>query len=198
MSAKQKRSLGPAPLLYPQPALLIATYDSEGKPNAMAAAWAGICVSDPASVMVAIQPPRYSHDALLARKAFTVCVPSEKMVAELDYAGIVSGKKYDKFAACGFTAVKAEKVDAPYIAECPVILECSLTSHQEIGTHTVIIAEILDVKADEDCLDPTGKLPDIEKVLPIIFDRGLRNYYGVGKLLAKVGNVGKPLIKKEA
>ena len=136
MTAKQKRSLGPAPLLYPEPALLIATYDSNGKPNAMTAAWAGICVSDPVSLMVAVQPPRHTHDALIARKAFTVCVPSEKLVAETDFAGMASGKKYDKFATCGFTAVKAEHVDAPCIAECPVILECLLTHHQRIGTHT--------------------------------------------------------------
>ena len=197
MSMKPKRSLGPAPLLYPEPALLVATYDSEGKPNAMTAAWAGICASNPVSLMVAIQPPRHTHDALLARKAFTICVPSEKQVAETDFAGMVSGCKIDKFAACGLTAVKAEKVDAPYIAECPVILECSLTHHQKIGTHTIIIAEILDVKADEDCLDPTSQFPNIEKVLPIIFDCGSRSYYGIGKKLANAWDVGKPLLKKE-
>ena len=193
----QKRSLGPAPLLYPEPTLLVATYDAEGKPNCMTAAWAGICASEPVSLMVAIQPPRHTHDALLSRKAFTICVPSEKLVAETDYAGIVSGKKYDKFAVCGFTAVKAEHVNAPYIAECPVILECSLTNHQRLGTHTVMIAEIRDVKADEDCLDASGRYPDIEKVLPIIFDCGSKNYYGIGKQIGKGWNIGKSLIKKE-
>jgi flavin reductase (DIM6/NTAB) family NADH-FMN oxidoreductase RutF len=72
---------------------LIATYNSNGKPNAMTAAGAGICVSDPVSLMVAVQPPRHTHDALIARKAFTVCVPSEKLVAETDFAGMASGKK---------------------------------------------------------------------------------------------------------
>ena len=196
MIIKPKRSLGVAPLLYPEPALLIATYDANGKPNAMTAAWAGICVSDPVSLMVAIQPLRHTHDALLARKAFTVCVPSEKLVAETDFMGMVSGKNRDKFAACGFTAIKAEYVDAPYIAECPVILECSLTHHQRIGSHTVIIAEIRDVKADEDCLDASGGFPDIEKVLPIIFDCGSKNYYGIGKKLGKGWSIGKSLIDK--
>lgn len=192
----QKRSLGPAPLLYPQPALFVVTYDSQGKPNCMTAAWAGICASDPVSLMVAIQPPRHTHDALLERKAFTIGIPSEKMVAETDYAGIASGKKYDKFDTCGFTAVKAEHVDAPYIAQCPVILECTLTNHQRIGTHTIMIAEIRDVKADEECLDTSGKYPDIEKVLPIIFDSGSKNYYGIGKQLGKGWNIGKSLVKK--
>jgi len=197
MTVKPKRSLGPAPLLYPEPALLIATYDSTGKPNAMTAAWAGICASDPVSLMVAVQPPRHTHDPLLARKAFTVCVPSEKQVTQTDFAGMVSGKRYDKFTACGFTAVKAEHVDAPYIAECPVILECSLTSHQCVGTHTVIIAEIRDVKADEDCLDASGNFPDIEKVLPIIFDCGSKSYYGIGKKLGQGWSIGKSLMNKK-
>ncbi len=197
MTAKKKRSLGPATLLYPEPAILVATYDAEGKPNAMTAAWAGICASDPASLMVAIQPPRHTHDPLLQRKAFTVCVPSEAMVAETDFVGFVSGKKYDKFAVCGFTAVKAEHVDAPYIAECPVVLECSLTNHLELGTHTIMIAEIRDVKADEDCLDASGSFPDIEKLLPIIFDSGSRSYYGIGKKIGKGWNIGKSLLKKE-
>ena len=197
MADKQKRSLGAAPLLYPEPALLIATYDAKGKPNAMTAAWAGICVSDPVSLMVAVQPPRHTHDALLARKAFTVCVPSEKLVAETDFMGMVSGRKHDKFAICGFTAVKAEYVDAPYIAECPVILECSLTHHQRIGSHTVVIAEIRDVKADEDCLDASGGYPAIEKVLPIIFDCGSKNYYGIGKKIGKGWSVGKSLMNKD-
>lgn len=198
MSTKQKRSLGPASLLYPEPALLIAAYDSEGKANFMTAAWAGICVSQPASLMVAIQPPRHTHDAVLSRGGFTVNVPSEKLVAEMDYAGIVSGKKHDKFAACRFSAIRAGKVDAPYIDECPVVLECALTNHQRIGTHTVMIAEILDVKADEDCLDPSGKFPDIEKVLPIIFDSGSRSYYGIGKKLGQGWNIGKSLIGKDS
>jgi flavin reductase (DIM6/NTAB) family NADH-FMN oxidoreductase RutF len=147
--------------------------------------------------MVAIQPPRHTHDAILTRKAFTVNVPSEKQVVKMDFAGMASGKKYDKFAACTFTAVKAERVDAPYIGECPVILECTLTSHQRIGTHTIMIAEILDVKADEDCLDPSGKFPDIEKVLPIIFDSGSRSYYGIGRKLGQGWSIGKSLIGKE-
>jgi len=195
MTVKTKRSLGALPLLYPEPALLVTTYDTNGRPNFMTAAWGGICASNPVSLMVAVQPPRWTHDALLAKKAFTIGIPSEKMVAETDFAGMASGRSFDKFAACGFTAVKAEKVDAPYIAECPVILECSLTQNFTLGSHTVMIGEIRDVKVDEDCLDATGQIPDIEKVLPILFDFGSRSYYGIGKKLAKAWNVGKPLMK---
>lgn len=192
---KAKRSLGPLPLLYPEPALLVATYDAEGKPNVMTAAWGGICNSTPVSLCVSVQPPRWTHDALLERKAFTVGIPSEAMMAAADFVGITSGRRYDKFSMAGLTPVKAEKVDAPYVAECPVVLECSLRQSVQLGSHTMMIGEILDVKADMDCLDSTGSHPDMAKVAPLIYDAGARAYYGVGKRLGDAFSAGKSLLK---
>ena len=188
-----KRSLGPNPLLYPLPVFLVATYDAEDKPNVMAAAWGGICSSDPLSLTVSVRPERWTHDALLARKAFTVCIATEKMVVAADYVGIASGRRYDKFPIAGFTPVKAEKVDAPYIAECPVIVECELSQSIRLGAHTMMIGAILDVKADEDCLDPSGKFPDLFKVSPLIFDSGSRSYFNVGQHVAPAFSAGKVL-----
>ena len=144
-NAKTKQSLGSLPLLYPLPVFLVATYDAAGKPNVMNAAWGGICSSDPLSLAVSVRPERWTHDAILARKAFTVCIPSENIAVAADYAGIASGREHDKFPAAGFTPVKAEKVDAPYIAECPVVLECSLSQTVSLGVHTIMVGAILDV-----------------------------------------------------
>jgi len=193
---KSKRSLGAHPLLYPLPVYLVATYDADEKPNVMAAAWGGICSSDPLSLTVSVRPERWTHDALLARKAFTVCIASEEMAVAADYVGIASGRRYDKFPVAGFTPVRAEKVDAPYIAECPVILECSLTQTVNLGVHTMMIGAILDVKADEDCLDDSGTFPEISKVSPLIFDSGSRRYYGVGKHVGPAFSIGKALLKQ--
>lgn len=195
MSATQiKRSLGALPLLYPQPVFLVATYDANGKPNVMTAAWGGICSSDPLSLTVSVRPERWTHDALIARKAFTVCIASASMAPSADYVGIASGRRYDKFSVAGFTPVKAEHVDAPYIAECPVILECSLTQTVPLGVHTMMIGAILDVKADEDCLDSSGACPDIYKVSPLIYDSGSRCYYSVGQRVAPAFSIGKALL----
>jgi flavin reductase (DIM6/NTAB) family NADH-FMN oxidoreductase RutF len=196
-STQNKRSLGVLPLLYPLPVFLVATYDADGKPNVMTAAWGGICSSDPLSLTVSVRPERWTHDALLARKAFTVCIAPESMAVAADYVGIASGRRYDKFPVAGFTPVRAEKVDAPYIAECPVILECSLSQTFRIGTHTMMIGAILDVKADEDCLDVSGKFPEISKVSPLIYDSGSNCYYSIGRLVGPAFKLGKPLLKKE-
>jgi len=194
---KTKRSLGTLPLLYPLPVFLVATYGADGKPNVMAAAWGGICSSDPLSLTVSVRPERWTYDALLVRKAFTVCIASENMAIAADYAGIASGRRYDKFPVAGFTPVRAEKVDAPYIAECPVILECSLSQTVRLGVHTMMIGAILDVKADEACLDASGTFPEISKVSPLVYDSGSRCYYSIGRLVGPAFSIGKALLKKE-
>ena len=192
---QSKRSLGANPFLYPEPTFLIGSYDAEGKANAMVAAWGGICSSDPLSLCVSVRPARWTHAAILERKAFTVCIAGESLLETADFLGMVSGRNCDKFAEAGLTAVMAEHVDAPYIAECPVVLECSLSQTLDLGAHTMMIGTILDVKADEACLDVSGAFPDILKIAPLIYDASSRSYYGIGRRLGSAFSVGKTLLK---
>lgn len=193
---KTKRSLGRLPLLYPEPVLLVSTYDDNDRPNVMVAAWGGICGSDPLCLTVSVRPERWTHDPLLKRKAFTVSIPSQDMLVAADFVGIASGRRHDKFPLAGFTAVRAEHVDAPYVAECPVVLECALLQHVRLNVHTMMIGAIMDVKADEDCLAENGS-PDIHKVAPLIFDSGSRAYYSVGPKAGDAFSAGKALLKKD-
>ena len=187
-----KKSLGARTLAYPTPVWLVATYDKMGKPNIMTAAWAAICCSKPPCLAVSLRKATYSYGNIAARQAFTINVPSERHVKEADYVGIASGKDQDKFAKAGFTPVKSELVDAPYVAECPLILECRLIHTLEIGLHTQFVGEILDVKADPEVLGDQG-LPDIDKVRPIIFGPEIRTYHGLGRYLGQAFAVGKDL-----
>jgi|UniRef100_A0A7C5EWU3 flavin reductase (DIM6/NTAB) family NADH-FMN oxidoreductase RutF len=187
-----KKSLGARTLAFPTPVWLVATYDADGNPNVMTAAWAAIVCSKPPSVGVSLRKATYSYGNLVARKAFTVNIPSEKHVREADYCGIASGREVNKFAKCGFTAVKSDLVDAPYIQECPLVLECQLIHTVEIGLHTQFIGEILDVKADPEVLGEK-RLPEIEKIKPIIFGPEIRTYHGIGAYLGQAFAIGKDL-----
>ena len=109
-----------------------------------------------------------------------------------DYFGLVSGRDTDKFAATGLTPVRSDLVDAPYVQEFPLVLECKVLHMFELGLHTQFVGEIRDVKADEEVLDGAG-MPDILKVLPVIFSPGNREYYGVGALLGHAFAVGKEI-----
>jgi flavin reductase (DIM6/NTAB) family NADH-FMN oxidoreductase RutF len=126
----------------------------------------------------------------MLRQAFTISVPSEAYVQVADYLGMVSGKEVDKFAAAKLTPVRSELVDAPYVQEFPLILECKVLHTVEIGLHTQFIGEILDVKADAAVLGEKG-LPDIEKVKPIVFGPEVRTYHGLGKYLGEAFSLGR-------
>lgn len=187
-----KKSLGARTLLFPTPVLMVGTYDQEGKPNLMNAAWGGICCSQPPCVAVSLRKATYSWAGIVERKAFTVGIACEDRMAEADYVGIVSGRDVDKFAITGLTPVRSELVDAPYAAEFPVVLECRLLHTIEIGLHTQFIGEIIDVKAETSVLGDDGH-PDIEKIRPLIFDTSHRGYHGVGPLLGNAFSIGKGL-----
>jgi len=189
-----KKSVGAKTLATPTPVWLVGTYDEAGAANIMTAAWGGICCSQPPCVTVSLRRATHSYAAIEARKAFTVSIPSQAQVAQADYAGIVSGRDADKFAACGWTAVKSELVDAPYVDETPLVLECRLLHTLEIGLHTQFVGEIVDVKADEAVLGAKG-YPDITKVRPMIWDTAHMGYYGLGEYLGKAWEIGKTIGK---
>src|ERR1022692_4120119 len=113
----------------------------------------GICCSQPPCVAVSLRKATYTHGNIVERRAFTISIPSEAHVSQADYLGLVSGRSVDKFAAAKLTPVKSDLVDAPYVKEFPLVLECRLVQAIELGLHTQFVGEILDVKAEESVLD---------------------------------------------
>jgi flavin reductase (DIM6/NTAB) family NADH-FMN oxidoreductase RutF len=174
---------------------VVGTYNHEGKPNVMTAAWGGICCSKPPCVYVSLRKATYTYSNLIERKAFTVSFPSEDYVKETDYFGIVSGRDTNKFSTTNLTPVKSDLVDAPYVKEFPMILECKVVKIVEIGLHTEFIGEIIDVKAREDMLGK-DKMPDIEKMKPIIWSMTNMSYLNVGEGIGKSFSIGKQVTKK--
>jgi flavin reductase (DIM6/NTAB) family NADH-FMN oxidoreductase RutF len=187
-----KRSLGAKTLIFPTPTWIVGSYDKQHKPNAMTVAWGGICSSDPPSLAISVRKATYSYANLIERRAFTVSVPSQDQVKQADYFGLVSGRDSDKFAASGLTPVASELVDAPFVKEFPLVLECKLLHVINLGLHQQFVGQILDVKADEEVLDEAG-MPDLAKVLPIIFSPAHRLYYGVGQSLGHAFALGKEI-----
>jgi flavin reductase (DIM6/NTAB) family NADH-FMN oxidoreductase RutF len=175
---------------YPLPVFLVGTYDQEGQPDVMVAAWGGICSSDPPSIAVSIRPSRQTYRNLMAKKEFTVSIPSDAITAMADFTGIASGADIDKFARTGLTPERAEKVDAPGVKECPVVLECRVTAVHDLGAHTQFVGEILDVKIDPSVISPDGK-PDLAKIRPLGFDVVRSEYFVPGKLVGKAFSDGK-------
>ena len=188
-------SLGANTFAPVTPVWVVGTYDSKGKPNAMTAAWGGICCSKPPCVYVSLRKATYTYHNIMERKAFTISFPSEKYVKEADYFGIASGKDTEKFSTTKLTPEKSDLVDAPYVKEFPMILECKVVKVVEIGLHTEFIGEILDVKADKSVLNEDN-LPDIEKVKPLVWSLTNMSYRKVGEHLGESFSIGKQFNKK--
>jgi flavin reductase (DIM6/NTAB) family NADH-FMN oxidoreductase RutF len=187
-----KQSIGPRTIAFPTPTWVVGTYDREGKPNIMTAAWGGVCCSKPPCVYVSLRKATYTHGNIVSRRAYTINIPSENYVKEADYFGIASGKTAEKFAVSGFTPVKSSVVDAPYIKEFPLVLECNVLKIVQLGLHTQFVGEIKDVKSDPSVLTEDGS-PDITKVKPIIFEPSNRRYYGLGSYLGQAFSIGKAI-----
>ncbi len=192
--ANMKKSIGAKTFVFPTPVFVVGSYDKADKPDAMVVAWGGICCSKPPCVAISIREATYTYGNIMARKAFTISIPSEKYIQEADYFGMVSGRTEDKFAATKLTPVKSDLVDAPYVKEFPFVVECSVIQTVKIGSHTMFVGEIKDVKADEAVLGKDDA-PDIEKIKPMIFDPVDRAYYGIGSYLGDAFAEGKKLQK---
>lgn len=184
-----RKDLGAEALMYPMPVYMIASYDKDGIPNVMNAAWGGICGEN--RVSICVDRTHKTTANILERRAFTVSPATEATMVACDYAGIVSGKDIpEKFAKAGFHAEKSAKVDAPLIKELPFALECRLVSYD--NETEVMIGEIVNVAADESILDAKGKV-DIAKLRPITYDPSLHGYYAIGKRVGSAFRDGRAL-----
>ena len=185
-----RKNFGAKPITYPQPVFIIASYDENSKPDAMNAAWGGICGDKEISMCLSAGHKTVKN--ILERKAFTVSMADADHVAECDYVGLASANKEpNKPEKAGFHTVKSEFVDAPVIVELPMAVECRLVSYDPESM--IMIGEIVNVNADESVLTD-GKV-DPEKLRPITFDPVNNAYRVIGE---KVGNAfadGKKFIK---
>lgn len=182
-----RKQFGAKPWTYPQPVLMIATYDDNGKPDVMNAAWGGI--SCDTEIGLCLSEGHLTTQNILKRKDFTVSMATVDTLVACDYVGIVSGNDDpEKFEKSGFHAVKAECVNAPIIEELPMTLECHMTSYDPETCH--LFADIINVSADESVLTD-GKI-DPAKLRPITFDPVHHTYVELG---ATVGNAFRDGLK---
>lgn len=182
-----KQQLGPTVFSFPMPVVLVGTVIN-GKVNFMTASWCGIVCLKPATISVAINTTRYTLEGIRHHKNFSINVPTVSQVQQVDYCGIYSGKKVDK--SVGFAVFYGDLVTAPLIKECPINLECSVINTVNIGTHDLIIGNIVQSYAD-DSIVAGGEIHP-EKANSLIYIPGSGGeYHTLGEYVAKAFDVGK-------
>ncbi len=190
-----KKKLGPSPIIFPMPALLVGTYSDDGTPNAMTAAWAAACCHRPPCVGVAVRHNRMTFANLQKQKSFTLNIPRSSQAAQVDYLGMVSGSdEPNKLEVVKFEAEKGEVINAPLITNCPINLECKLVDRLALGSHSWFAGEIVQVHVDEALVQDNGKI-NVKALDPLIYTTSTTEYHSLGKVIATAYNVGKQLMK---
>lgn len=176
-------------IMAPMPVLIIGTYDENGVPNAMNAAWGTQC--DMSSITIFLSKHK-TTDNLQIKKAFTVAFATKNTLKESDYFGVESGRNINKIEKVGFHAVKSEHVDAPVITEYPVTLECEMIDLADDGGEYRLIGRVVNVIADESVLTENGKV-DLGKLQAISYDSALHAYRVIGEVVGAAFHDGLSL-----
>ena len=182
-----RKNFGAKPYLFPQPVMIIGTYDENGRANAMNAAWGGIVGQD--EIIIDLGSHK-TTDNILLNKAFTVSVADVEHMTACDYVGVVSANKEErKMEKAGFHVTKSEFVDAPLIEELPVALDCRFLGFNEDGN---VIGQIVNISAEERVLGEDGSI-DLAKFRPISFDPVHNGYHVLGERVGSAFRDGSVL-----
>jgi flavin reductase (DIM6/NTAB) family NADH-FMN oxidoreductase RutF len=154
------------------------------KSNILTVAWTGIINTNPAMCYISVRPERYSYNLIKEKGEFVINLTNEALAYATDWCGVRSGEKYDKFKEMKLTKEKAKFVQCPIIKESPVAVECKVKEIKELGSHHMIIAEVLSIDADKKYIDESGAF-DISKCDLIAYSNG--KYYTLGKKIGKFG-----------
>lgn len=182
-------------MVYPLPAVLISCQRENEKPNIFTVAWTGTICTNPAMVYISVRPERHSYAIIEETKEFVINLTTESMTKAVDFCGVRSGKTVDKFKETGLTAIPAQTVSAPLVAQSPVNIECRLEKIIPLGSHHMFIAKVLGVNVDKKYINENGKF-ELAKSKLVAYSHG--EYYALGHMIGNFGysvrkNQGKKL-----
>ncbi len=180
---KKRRSLSPGALTAPLPPAMVTVGTLE-EANVLTVAWTGILATVPPKTYISVRPSRHSYKILKEQGEFVINLASADMARTVDFVGIYTGAKMDKFEKCALTKRKSEKVAPPTIDECPIALECRVTDVLPMGSHDVFIADIVSVSCKEELISEEGKI-HFENADLLAYAHG--EYYTLGERVGRFG-----------
>ena len=188
----QKLSWNPAALMAPIPPVLVSCGTME-QPNVFTVGWTGIINTRPPRTYISVRPERFSYELICKSGEFVLNLPSADLVRAVDYCGVRSGRKQNKFQEMGLTPEPAQLVSAPMVAQCPISIECRVLERQPQGSHDLFLAEIVRVHVGEQFVNPKTGALDIAACNLLAYAHG--GYFTLGK---QVGSFGFSVQKKKS
>ncbi len=191
-----KQDWKPGTMIYPLPAVLISCGSSPDEHNIFTVSWVGTICSDPPMCYISVRPSRHSHEIIKRTGEYVINLTTEALARATDWCGVRSGRDFNKFEEMKLTVGKATLVEAPLIEESPVCIECRVREIIPLGSHDMFISEVVNVKADDEYLDPVTGRFDLQRAGLLAYTHG--HYYGLGKKIGKFGwSVQKKKKKKK-
>lgn len=172
--AKEKWKAGN--MIYPLPAVLVTCRSKSGEDNVFTVAWTGTVCTNPPMAYISVRPSRYSYNMIKETGEFVINLTTEEMAKATDYCGVTSGRDVDKFQRCGLHKDEADEVNVPMLVESPVNIECRVREAHEYGSHTMFVADVICVHADEKYMNESGRF-ELEKSNPLAYSHG--TYFGL-------------------
>lgn len=188
----KKRDFKGSVVLNPVPVVLISSRNNEGKDNVFTVGWVGTVCTRPPMLSISIRPERLSYDYIKESMEFVVNIPHAGMTKEVDFCGVRSGKKIDKIKEMKFTMRECSNINAAYIEECPINIECKVKQIIPLGSHDMFIAEVLSSHINEELIDEKGKI-HFEKGDLLAYCHG--EYYKLPR--KSLGSFGYSVMKKK-
>lgn len=180
-----KISWRPGTMINPLPAVLVTVGEERSEWNMLTVAWTGTVCTNPPMCYISVRPERYSYDLLMKYMEFTINLTTVEMARAVDWAGVRSGRDYDKWKETGLTPIAGESVGSPTIEESPLSIECRVKNVTRLGSHDMFLAEVVNVRADSRYLDQDTGAFSLEKASLLAYSHGM--YHELGKIIGKFG-----------
>ena len=186
-SREQKKHVSwkPGNMIYPLPAALISCGDTEKNYNIITVSWVGTVCTNPPMCYISVRPERHSYEIIKRTGEFVINLTNEELAFATDWCGVRSGKDYNKFTEMNLEAGQCEIIQAPYIKQSPVCIECKVKEIIPLGSHHMFIADVVNVLANERYIHPeTGEFRLRDAKL-IAYSHG--HYHKMGEEIGKFG-----------
>ncbi|NDV46314.1 flavin reductase family protein [Paludibacter sp. 221] len=185
MSKESHVSWKPGNMIYPLPAVLISCGSTPEEYNLFTVSWVGTICTNPPMCYISVRPERHSYDIIKRNMEFVINLTNEDMAHATDWCGVRSGRDYNKFEETKLQPCVSQVVNAPYVKQAPVSIECRVKEIIALGSHDMFIAEVVNVLADSKYIDPeTGEFKLRDAKL-IAYSHG--RYQKLGEEIGKFG-----------
>lgn len=180
-----KISWKPGTMINPLPAVLVTCGATPEEWNMLTVAWTGTICTNPPMCYISVRPERHSHQLLMKYMEFTINLTTTDMARATDWAGVRSGRDFDKWRETGLTPLPGEAVSSPTIEESPLSVECRVKNIVRLGSHDMFIAEVVNVRADSRFLDKESGVFSLEEASLLAYSHGF--YHSLGPAIGKFG-----------